>query len=185
MLKNLGERIRSLRKTKGITLMEIARKTGIAQATLSRIETGTMTGTLESHEKIAEVLGIGLSELYEGLDGRYAKTARLTSDEKKKVHFHSSNVQVELLIQESSKKKITPYLISFEGKGQTDVERYDRGVEKFFYQMEGESVVKLENEIYTLKSGDTIYFDGALGHQIINESGKPSRILAAVSPSQL
>ena len=80
MLKNLGQRIRTLRKAKGLTLVEISEKTGVAQATLSRIETGTMVGTVECHEKIAETLGIGLAELYSGVDKRYEQIARQDKD---------------------------------------------------------------------------------------------------------
>src|SRR5690242_11715508 len=112
MLKNLGKRIRDLRKEKGLTLVEISQKTGVAQATLSRIETGTMIGTVESHEKIAEVLGIGLAELYSGVDGRYEQIAHLPKEAERKVTFHGKNVQVELLTAESSKKKITPLLMT-------------------------------------------------------------------------
>ena len=51
MLK-IGNKIRELRKKKEITLIEFSKMTGVAQATLSRIETGDMPGTIECHHKI-------------------------------------------------------------------------------------------------------------------------------------
>jgi len=36
-----------------------------------------MMGTVESHEKIAEALGIGLAELYTGIDRRYEQIEHL------------------------------------------------------------------------------------------------------------
>ena len=93
MLKNLGQRIRTLRKEKGLTLVEISEKTGIAQATLSRIETGTMIGTVESHEKIAETLGIGLSELYTGVDRRYEQISHQAKEARAAMRRHVHNAR--------------------------------------------------------------------------------------------
>ena len=185
MIKNLGQRIRSLRKAKNITLVEMADKTGVAQATLSRIETGIMTGTLESHEKIAEVLGIGLADLYSGMDKRYEEITHLPQGAEKKVTHHAGQFQVELLTQESSKKKITPYLITVQGKNSVPQEQSERGVEKFFYVLQGEVRVVLDQKEYLVRENETLYFDASLPHQIFNDQTSRARILAAVSPSRL
>lgn len=185
MLKNLGQRIRTLRKEKGLTLVEISEKTGIAQATLSRIETGTMIGTVECHEKIAETLGIGLAELYSGVDRRYEQIAHLNQKDARKITHHAKDVHVELLTQESSKKKITPLLLTLQGGGKTEKETNERGVEKFIWVLDGSVKVKLDNQETVLKSQETVYFDASLPHQITNEGQKTAKIFIAVSPSKI
>ena len=184
MLKNLGQRIRKLRKDKGLTLVEISKKTGVAQATLSRIETGTMMGTVESHEKIAEALGVGLAELYSGVDSRYEQIAHL-KDSERKVTKQTANVRIELLTQESSKKKITPLLITLQGGSETQREHNERGVEKFVYLLEGEIKTKVDKEEFPLSAGESLYFDASLPQQIINEKSKIARLIVAVSPSKI
>jgi transcriptional regulator with XRE-family HTH domain len=185
MLKNLGLRIRQLRKEKGLTLVEVAEKTGVAQATLSRIETGTMIGTVESHEKIAEILGVGLAELYAGVDGRYEQISHLTRETERKATHQSKNISVELLTSESSRKKITPLCITLQPDSHTAAEHNERGVEKFVYLLEGEVKTKVENQEFHLKTGETLYFDASLSHQFFNEKQKPARLLVAVSPSKI
>ena len=184
MLKNLGARFRKLRKEKGLTLVEVSKKTGVAQATLSRIETGTMIGTVESHEKIAEVLGIGLAELYTGLDSRYEQITH-TPERERKFTLQNKTIQTELLTTDNFKKKITPLLVTLQGESETASEQNERGVEKFFYVLEGEARVKVDQEDYLLKAGETLYFDASLKHQIKNEKAKPVKILAAVSPPKI
>ena len=56
---NIGSVIRNLRKSQGLTLLKLSEMSKVALATLSRIETGKMTGTLESHMQIARALEIG------------------------------------------------------------------------------------------------------------------------------
>ncbi len=185
MLKNLGARMRELRKQKGLTLVEIAEKTGVAQATLSRIETGVMIGTIESHAKIAEVIGVGLPELYQDIDDRSAKTAVGKEDDLKKASTLSRNVRVTLLTQQVGNKKMTPLLIELGANAETEKEKKERGVEKFVWVQEGAVKVKLEKEEFDLKSGDTFYFDASYPHQIFNESAKAAKVFVAVSPAKI
>lgn len=185
MLKNLGNRVRSLRRAKGITLVEVSRRTGVAQATLSRIETGTMIGTIESHEKIAEALGIGLAELYAGLDSRYETIGHQKTSERRTVSHLGKDMRLELLTTESSRKKITPFLMTLAPSGQTAEEQNERGVEKFFYILKGQVSVHLDQETFAMQEGETLYFDASLSHQVTNTGQDEARILAAVSPSRL
>lgn len=185
MLKNLGQRIRTIRKEKNLTLVEISQKTGVAQATLSRIETGTMIGTVECHEKIAESLGIGLAELYTGIDSRYDEVAHLSQKDTRTVTHHSKDVTLELLTQESSRKKITPLLLTLQGGGETTKEANERGVEKFVWVLDGTVKVKLDGQETVLKSQETLYFDASLPHQFANEGQKTAKVFIAVSPSKI
>jgi transcriptional regulator with XRE-family HTH domain len=185
MLKNLGEKIRKLRKQKGLTLVEISEKTGIAQATLSRIETGTMIGTVESHEKIAEILGIGLADLYAGIDRRYEEIAHLTKEAVRKVTHHGKDVRIELLTAQSSSKKITPLLMTLQPESKTSLDHSERGVEKFVYVLEGEVMVKVDGQEYPVKTDETVYFDASLPHQFVNSKSSQARVLIAVSPSKI
>ena len=89
-MKGLGIRIRDLRKSKRLTLVEVAKSTGIDQATLSRIENGKMTGTLDSHRRIAETLGVRLTELYDSVMQQLTKPKNKKAQERIETFSHSS-----------------------------------------------------------------------------------------------
>ena len=61
---HVGEIIHKLRKSKKMTLLELSNTSGVALATLSRMENGKMTGTLESHMNICKALEVNLPDLY-------------------------------------------------------------------------------------------------------------------------
>lgn len=65
----LGERIRKLRKDKGISLRELARRAEISPSFLSEVETGRSFPSPESLERIAAKLEVSLVSLRK-LDGR-------------------------------------------------------------------------------------------------------------------
>ena len=61
-------RVKEVCKEKGVTLAEVASKIGVAQASLSKMLGGNPTiGTLE---KIADALGVPVTELFEKSDER-------------------------------------------------------------------------------------------------------------------
>ncbi|OGX05224.1 MAG: hypothetical protein A3G87_06400 [Omnitrophica bacterium RIFCSPLOWO2_12_FULL_50_11] len=181
----LGPRIRQLRRQKKITLIELSKATGIAQATLSRIETGLMVGTVRSHQKIAETLGVSLAQLYDQLDTRRGQIRYLSASDSKKVAAKTDEMKCELLTHEISKKKITPLLITLNQRGKTQREQSERGVEKFVLPLEGTIVVQLEENEYPLKPYETLYFDASLPHVIRNAGAKQAKIFCAVSPPKI
>lgn len=181
----VGPRIRELRKSKKITLIELSKQTGIAQATLSRIETGRMVGTVESHQKIADALGLPLSGLYAPLDRRYEEITVSKKETPRKVVHQARGCQIELLTQEVTKKKITPLYLTLSGNTRTGLEENERGVEKFVWVLDGEAEVILEKETHSLKEGETLYFDASLPHRIVNPRAKTAKVFVAVSPSKI
>ena len=181
----IGSRVREIRKSKKITLIELSKQTGIAQATLSRIETGTMVGTIESHRKIAEVLGMSLAELYAPLDRRYQEISHSKKEAPRKVVHQGRGCQTEILTAEVTKKKITPLLVTLSGNTHTAMEQNERGVEKFVWVLDGEVEAKIEKENYALKAGETLYFDASLPHRLNNSRSKTAKLFVAVSPSKI
>ena len=80
----IGKKLKELRKSKGISLTELAQRSGVQIATLSRIEHMKMTGTIESHMNIAKALGVDITQLYTDIiqseDKVELKTSKSTSD---------------------------------------------------------------------------------------------------------
>ncbi|GAB6158994.1 hypothetical protein JCM39194_21940 [Desulfotomaculum varum] len=61
---DVGRKITELRTTQGISLTNLAKRSGIAQSSLSYIESGKAQPTVETLEKICTALGITLSEFF-------------------------------------------------------------------------------------------------------------------------
>lgn len=54
----VGARMRDIRKSKGMTLMEIAHECGTTPQTIQRLETANMTLSIEWVERISAALGV-------------------------------------------------------------------------------------------------------------------------------
>jgi DNA-binding NtrC family response regulator len=63
----LGTRIRAQRKVRGLTLRQLANKTGLSVSLISQIELGKSAASVATLRKLATALGVSLSTLFEGV----------------------------------------------------------------------------------------------------------------------
>jgi len=186
--KTIGGRLRALRKAQKIRLVELAKSSEVDAATISRIETGRMTGTLESHMRLARGLGVKLTDLYAGIEEAQAKGAVsvLAPSSRSEVYVHrAGKSSMAMLTTEVLKKKLMPVLITLEPGGSTLKEEAKVGTEKFIYLLEGTLEAKVGQEIHVLKRGSTLYFDASLPHSFRNAGEKRARCLSVTTPPVL
>ena len=188
MTKAIGLRLRALRKSQRVTLVELSNAAGIDVATISRIETGQMTGTLESHMKLARGLGVKLSQLYVGLEEAQAKEGLAVQSPlaRTDVYAHEAGKSsTAILTTDVLRKKLMPVLITIEPGGRTQKEEARVGTEKFLFVLEGTVDAVVGGERYALKRGSTLYFEASLPHELRNPGPKPARVLAVTTPPAL
>jgi len=186
--KNVGGRLRALRKSQKITLVELAKASGVDAATISRIETGVMTGTLESHMRLATALGVKLTDVYAGVDEARAKeaVAALSPSARTEVYVHQAGKSsMAMLTTDVLKKKLMPVLIAIEPGGSTQREEARVGTEKFLYVLEGEVEARVGEQTHVLKRGSTLYFDASIPHSLKNVTRRPAKCLSVVTPPVL
>lgn len=184
-MKGLGNRIRDLRKSRRLTLVEVAKSTGIDQATLSRIENGKMTGTLDSHRRIAESLGIRLTELYDSVMQQIAQAKDKKTLQKIETFSHSGGAVAELLATGLLQKRMMPVLLKLKGKGRTETEELPSFAERFVYVLKGSVEVRLEKDTKTLLRGESLYFKASVPHSFKNRLKTETQILSVITPVSL
>jgi len=64
VVENIGQRIRQLRESHGMTQSKLQALSQVSRSYLSRIESGQMTPSLGTLEKISKPLGIGLNRFF-------------------------------------------------------------------------------------------------------------------------
>ena len=184
-MEGLGKRIKSLRKAQRLTLVEVAKSTGIDQATLSRIENGKMTGTLDSHRLIAEALKIRLPELYESAISQLDEAEEKLAKQKIETFSHSSGAVAELLTTSALQKKMMPVLIKLKPKSNTVIEEFPIATERFIYIIKGAIELRIEKENRLLKQNESSYFNASIPHQLRNRHKSESWVISVITPSSL
>ncbi len=182
---HVGEIINKVRKEKHVTLAELSSKSGVALATLSRIENGKMTGTLDSHMSIANALEISLPDLYKDL--AYSKKQVEVKSKKAvtDVFIHDKNATSEMLVSKIINKKMMPVLIKIKKGGATHREETKIGVEKFIYVLDGRIEASVGDDKYIMSKGDSLYFESSLPHYFKNTGTGDAQIVCVITPPNL
>jgi len=178
----IGKKMRSLRQAKDWTLADLSKRSGVALSTLSRIETGSMTGTLESHVKIARALGVRLPELYADVDPLEALVEHRRGGSPSNKFLTAKGASFMILTSAALKKKMLPVLVSLQPGKSSQREQSPVGVEKFLYLLKGHLEIAAGEEQFRMSPGDCLYFQASLPHLLKNVGSKPALALSMTCP---
>ena len=181
----IGNKIRTLRKAKKMTLDELSKASGVALASLSRIENNKMTGTLESHINIAKALNMNLSELLSDVGIQEKNIDILSKENHTDVFVHSDKSSFEMLTTKVLDKKMMPTLLKIQPEGQTNPEQAQFGTEKFIFVLEGKIEVGIADKKYAVDSGGTLYFDASVSHYYKNIGTGLAKAICIITPPAL
>lgn len=182
----LGKKLRLLRGN--MTQVELAGRSGVDKAIISKIESGKMDGTVECHQKLAEVFGLKLSEFYSFIEEKESQPAELHSGNNKTDVYQNF---LEILTSVPLAKKMLPSFITLQPQEEKFLEETIKNVERFIIILEGEIDIEAEGTVYHLKKipeyekGDSLYSLSPKRHSLKNTSTAVSRILCVSCPPVL
>jgi transcriptional regulator with XRE-family HTH domain len=178
----IGAEIRARRKTRHLTMQELAAAAGLSQSFLSQVERGLARLSMRSLDRVAQALDTSAVGL---LSMRPA-----TRDVDRRVRVVSRS--------ESAHLPMADHLAAAEGFAVTDGDRHLRAVEfvggptefepHFFvhrneemcFVIEGEFEFEVEGRFYRLGQSDSISYAGGVGHRYRVLGGNPARLLVTV-----
>lgn len=175
----LGERVRSLRAAKELTLVEVAERAGLARSTLSKIENEHTSPTFEVLQKLAVGLGIAIDELLAMPQapppiGRWSLT-RAGHGQPRETGLYSS----EFLCTDLTQKSVLPSKARVHARSIDEFKGWVRHEgDDFLLVLEG--VIELHTEFYQpvrMETGDSAYFDARMGHLCISVSEEDALVL--------
>jgi quercetin dioxygenase-like cupin family protein/DNA-binding XRE family transcriptional regulator len=186
--KHVGARLRFLRRSQKVTLVELAKASGVDAATISRIETGRMVGRLESHIRLATALGYKITDLYAGIEEARVKDAVSVqpASQQGEVYVHQAGKSsMAMLTADVLRKKLMPILITIEPGGSTHREEAKVGTEKFLYVLDGTLEARVGDATHTLRRASSLYLDASVPHSLKNTGRSVAKCLSVVTPPVL
>lgn len=179
----LGKRVKEIRLTKGWTLEEVSKRTGIARSTLSKIENDQVSPSFTIVQKLIKGLGMDLPQLFvEASEHSIAGRRDVTRKGKGEPH-PTATYEHELLNFSISRKKMVPFKTKVRARAFDAFKEWVRhDGEEFLLVLAGK--VNFFSEYYEpieLKEGDSVYYDATMGHVVVSTSTKDAEILWVVA----
>jgi len=174
-----GKKLKALREEKGLSLREVARRSGLSPANVSLIENGRANPTLASVRKILQVLGYTFSEFF-GEDSKamekpvfYGKNMKYVQNGHRKYTFllpRRRDIRVELLSEEWAVGDVS------------EMEELDCDVAGCV--LEGGPIeIEVEGEgKWKIKAGDSFYIPAGYRHRGTNKGNIAANLLTCYYP---
>lgn len=184
--KIVGEKIKSLRETKEISIAELAERTGLAEEQINRIENNVNIPSLAPLIKIARALGVRLGTFLDDQDEMGAVVYHKDEETKETISFSNNAMDTRThmrylsLAKSKSDRHMEPFIVDIEATNDTEYSLSSHEGEEFIYVMEGVVEVSHGKKIHVIKAGDSIYYDSIVPHHVHGHEGQAAKILAVV-----
>jgi transcriptional regulator with XRE-family HTH domain len=163
----LGERVRALRRERGLTLDSLAGRSGVSRAMISKLERGEKNPTLVVAAKLAEGLGVSLSQLV-GVEER--RGAVVVRRERRMVMRDPETGFERQLLSPSFGGRGVEFIRNVVPGGSSSGEfpPHRRGVTEYVVVERGRLRALLGGEEHLLEEGDALYFEADVTHRFDN-----------------
>lgn len=176
-----GLRVRKLRDAAGMTLDDIAQRSGVSRAMLSKVERGEKSPTIGIATRIAQALDTSLSDLVGGSDTR-GKVAVMRMAERPVFRDAASGFERHIVSPAPGGTRVELLYHHLPGGASTGLlPPYPLGTEKHVAVTEGKLVVVIDGVDHALGTGDALFFQANVRHVFDNRSDRPCGYFLVVS----
>ena len=184
---SVGSKIKTIRESKNLSIEEISESSGLSIEQITSIEEGQNLPSLGPLIKIARALGVRLGTFMDDNDSLGPVVCRAADRElANSISFSNGatdarkHMEYHPLAQQKAGRHMEPFIIDINPEENQDYKLSAHEGEEFIYVMEGEVEVEYGKEKYSLKEGDSIYYDSIVKHHLHGAPGKSAKILALI-----
>jgi transcriptional regulator with XRE-family HTH domain len=180
----VGEKIKQIRENKGLSLKNVAERSGFSSALLSQIENHLVSPPLGTLIKLSKALDVEIGRFF--WDESKAPFTIVRKDERKSVSRVASKEGIkygysyESLAFDKKGRHMEPFLVTLEPATIEDRNALSHEGEEFIFVLEGDMEVTLDKYTDVLHPGDCIYYDSTIPHRVQCCGGKETKILAVI-----
>lgn len=174
----VGERIRELRRTRTMSLKDLAAKTGFSIGFLSQMERGLSSPSLRSMTLIADVFGVSLGALFEQIeasDGDAALVVR--AGDRPELNLWRSGIAKQLLTPSDTKGLLNVFLVRLAPHASTGDELYTHRGEEAGLILDGAMTLVVDNRTFQLDAGDSFRFASTKPHRFSNPTNSETVVV--------
>ncbi|MBO6557870.1 MAG: cupin domain-containing protein [Pseudomonadales bacterium] len=175
----IGARLKAIRHRRGMSQRQLARQSGVANATISLIENGKLNPTVSMLKKVLDGIPIHLSEFFsdaeEPPEKVFFKHNELTEIVEGGVSYRQVGANLSTKAIQFLKESYAPG--SNTGRHEISHEGEECGI-----ILSGRLTVTVNGETMTLIPGDAYYFRSDLPHSFSNTGTEPCELITACSP---
>ena len=175
---DVGSRLRDLRQERNKSMRALAKLSGLSTNALSMIERGRTSPSVSTLYKLAEALEVPITAFFRTQPSPQEIVFR-KSEDRTRVEFIRG--LWEGLGGESFAGRVEPFMLTLEQGGTSGPFGMIHSGHEFVFCVEGELEYEVEDQRFSLKSGDSLLFATRMRHRWRNPGKAVTKVLIVLS----
>jgi len=172
--ESFGNKIRNLRKEKGLTLETLSHETGYPLEVLKDVEEEKMAPPVALVLQLSRTFKIDMESIPSGQDRENVKK-RVKSHKKRVASYAYTS-----LTAPGEEKHLRAYQVTIEPETDHKGVEYHHEGEEFVYVLNGGVTIQVGQNTTTLKRGGSLSFNSALHHKLSNPTAEKAELLVVI-----
>ncbi len=172
-LATIGSRLRALRRERGWRLEDLAERTGLSKAYLSRLESGERQPSLSALFGVARAYGVSFSALFEPEPGAQSLAVVRAEEDRAR---RGNGLSYSKLSNGHMAFNLRPLRIVVPAERAGDT-LYRHEGEQWLYVLRGRLRLELADEEIVLGPGDAAHFDADNPHKLSALDGRDAEVI--------
>ena len=179
MESQIGRRLRDIRTRLGVSQRQLARVSGVANATISQIEAGKLNPTVSMLKKVLDGIPISMSEFFAD-DSEFSERIFFRADELTEIA--DGGVSFRQVGANLHNKSIQLLKECYQPGAGTGRHAMTHEGEECGLILSGRLEVTVADQVAVLTAGDAYYFRSDQPHQFRNSGNEPCELISACTP---
>lgn len=176
-----GKRLRELRKSKGLSIAELSKRSEVSTGLISQIEREMVIPSVVSIWRLSQALDASINYFFDN-DAPDDKVL-IRRNEHRTVILHAGSSYYKLLGASSPEHLLDMTEITLKSGHAYEQTPITHDGEECGYVLKGQLTVALDGKEYVLEEGDSIYFNSSLPHKYINRGDEDCVSIWAMTPA--
>jgi transcriptional regulator with XRE-family HTH domain len=176
----LGDRLREIRRGKGITLKQLAVAAGVSESFVSQVERGKANPSVTILTRMAEALGASMTALFSVAAEPASSVVR--ANERRRMTRRDGTDEDYLLTPPSARTMLITQSVFGAGQTSGNEPYTHRADEECLIIVSGQLDVRVGSDLHHLGTGDTLLLDPKIPHGYANPGPGPTTALWVTCP---
>lgn len=163
--KQIGSRLKAIRERRGYSLEDVASKTGVSRPSLSNIERGITSTSINNLWKISKGLSVPISYFFTEKNNDYELVPLGNT---KKIDSQDSLISIFTTFTWRLTDNFETFYLELEPHANRLSQPHGGGVQEIIIPLEGELYLLLDNDDLKITTGYIVRFDADMVHQYKN-----------------
>jgi transcriptional regulator with XRE-family HTH domain len=174
--QRLGETVRLLRQRAGLSIQDVANRTGLSTGMISQLERARTMPSVRTLRLLSVALNVPISYFFEASDQAEPQRYIVRKNDRRLLRLTASGVVKEALTP-AGQGQLELYELTLNPGGSSGTDFFQHTGEKAGYILSGSLRLWLDHQAHVLEAGDSFRFPSIVPHMFDNPTQQVARVI--------